>query len=168
MNDKVEDKKVSYSVISGELRKAAKMYEVFKNASQAADILSSFAREEELAKRKIENLENELKELDKKCDLSYEKEKESEERKITSEKEALLLLKRARVDAGQIKESASNSAEKKVEEGEKTLSIILEKTRIASKDIEVALNERGDALASLAKVEKQIQAAKDRFLKTLG
>jgi len=163
-----EDSKVSYSAIAGELRKSARLYEVFKHASEAADILASFEREKSNALSGIKNLQKELEDLDQKCDDSYNKLKESKEGKLHVENEALLILKKARVEAENIKSRASSNSEKKIAEGNDALELILEKTRIAKSDMEKSINKKNESLKSLSKVEEQMKAAKDKFLKTLG
>lgn len=168
MTNKTKKENISYSSMAGELRKGARLYEVFKHASEAANILASYEREEESAKKIRDNLTKELSSLNDECDKAYNRQKDAEVAKAEADKEAVLILKKARVEAEGIKSKASKSAEKKVGECNISLDVILEKTRIARNEQEQATNSKNEALQALSKVEKQIQDARDRFLKTLG
>jgi len=66
MADKKE-KKVPASEVAGELRKAARLYEVFKHAADAASLLASFEVQERKLKSSINSLKKEHTQLDDKC-----------------------------------------------------------------------------------------------------
>jgi len=165
---KTKEDKVSYSVIAGELRKGARLYEVFKHASDAADVLAAFDREQEGMKRKIATLKNEVLELDTLCDEAYNKKEEAIKAKSKSEVEAGNIVQKAKQEAELIKSKSNAYAAKSKEDMEVVLSGIMDKIGIAKNEMNDAVNSKNDAVSALAKVEKQIQSAKDRFLKTLG
>lgn len=62
-------KKITASEVAGELRKAAKMYEVFKHASDAANVLAGYEASEKKLKKDIGKLQSEYDDLDKACDV---------------------------------------------------------------------------------------------------
>jgi len=68
MADKKPTKKMA-SEVAGELRKAAKLYEAFKNASDAATVLSEYEAREAKLKKDIGKLQSEYDDLDKACDV---------------------------------------------------------------------------------------------------
>lgn len=164
---KVKDK-ISYSAMAGELRKGARLYEVFKSASEAADILASFEKEIGAAKRKMTNLNKELESLDEACDIAYNKQKEAEEKVKAAEVNAGGIVQRANIEAGKIKDKAASDIAKSKEDAQSILDGITNKTEAAKKDMQKAINQKQDAISTLSKVEKEIETAKKKFLKTLG
>lgn len=168
MNDKKKESKVSYSAIAGELRKSARLYEVFKHASEAADKLALFEKEEETAKRRLLTLTKELASLDEACDASYNEQKKAEEAKSAADVEAGITVQKARKEADEIKRKANEAAAKIKEDNEGVLEGINAKIVEAKAEMQKALNTKADALSSLAKVEKQVKDTKAKFLKTLG
>ena len=64
-NDK---KKVSASSVANDLHKMAKLYEVFKNASDAANLLASIESTEKKLKSNVESLKKEQITLDAECE----------------------------------------------------------------------------------------------------
>jgi len=168
MTDKDEKTKVSYSAISGELRKSARLYEVFKHASEAADILANFEREEKAASIRISILNKELKSLDDKCDESYLKQQKAEKEAKDALEEKLDILNKARIDAEGIKSRATNQVDKILSEARNELNNIQSDIEKAKDDAHKANVAKESALKSLSKVEKQMKEAKDKFLNTLG
>jgi len=168
MTKETKESKMSYSAMAGELRKGARLYEVFRNASDAAEILASFEKEEESTKRRISLLIKELEGLDSECDTAYNKQKKAEEAVKAAEVNAGGIVQRARKEAESIKGSASAKVAEIKSNAESVLEGIKSKTDTAKVEMNKAIGDKNDAIASLAKLEKQIQTAKDKFLKTLG
>ena len=167
MTDEKKDT-VSYSVIAGELRKAVRQYEVFKHASEAADVLASYSRDEARLIKEIGLLKNEVSELDALCDEAYNNKSKADKATSDANVEAGKIVQRAKKEASDIKHKASAYASKTKEEMETVLSETIDKIGVAKNEMNDAVNAKNDAVSALAKVDKQIQTAKDKFLKTLG
>jgi len=168
MTKEIKEKKMSYSAMAGELRKGARLYEVFKSASDAATILANFEKEEEATKRRISLLNKELEDLDSECDIAYGKKKKAEEAEEASNVNAGGIVQRAKKEAEKIIGKASAVASETKDKALLVLSGIEDKTKEATSAMNISIGKKNDALLSLSKVEKQIQTAKDKFLKTLG
>jgi len=162
---KTKEDKVSYSAIAGELRKAARMYEVFKHASEAADTLAKFEAEIKVYTNKAAKLKAELYELDKECDVSYNKKVATEVEIKQAKDEVILIKKKGRADASILVNKAKTQAEKIMEEVKEELAVVkasITKAKVAEKD---SLEAKAKADSELHKVEDQIQSVKDKFLK---
>jgi len=168
MTKETKESKMAYSAMAGELRKGARLYEVFKSASDAATILANFEKEEEATKRRISLLSKELEKLDLECDIAYNKAKEAEESEKAAQVNAGGIVQRAKKEAERITAKASTVVSETKEKALLVLSEIEDKTKKATSDMNISIVKKNDALSSLAKVEKQIQNAKDKFLDTLG
>ena len=162
MTDKQKDK-VSYSAIAGELRKAARLYEVFKHASEAADALAKFEAEIKIASKKAEGLKAELYELDKACDVSYNQKVATEVEIKQAKDEALLTIKKGKADASILVNKAKDQASKIMDEVKGELAIIKGEINIAKIKEKESKEAKGKADAELHKVKDQIQSLKDKF-----
>ncbi len=167
MTDKKKDK-VSYSLIAGELRKAVRQYEVFKNASEAADILANFEREKAIVTKDLAVLRSEADELNASCDKAYADKEQTYKDIAATKVTSAEFVQRGKAEAEGIKRKANAYADKVKSEQEEVLRSISDKINIAKNDMNDAVNAKNDAIISLEKVDKQIQSAKARFLKTLG
>ena len=161
---KTKEDKVSYSAIAGELRKAARLYEVFKHASEAADSLAKFEAEIKISTGKAAKLKAELYELDKECDVAYNKKIAAEVEIKQAKDEALLTIKKGKADASILVNKAKDQAEKIMDEVKGKLAIINGDINIANLKKEESIEAKGKADAELHKVEDQIQSLKDKFL----
>ena len=164
----MKDEKISYSVIAGELRKSARLYDVFKHASEAADILSEFEREEKKAKASIEDLRKQESILQESCQEAFDKQEEAEKSVIEAKKKIGDAKANARMEADKIIAKAQASASKFLDEAKGELEELKASIKTFQVEAANADNKRKDAMEALAKVEKQVEAAKARFLKTLG
>jgi len=164
----MKEEKISYSVIAGELRKGARLYEVFKHASEAADILGNFEKESKLAKKNLDRLNKEESILKESCQDAYDKQTEAENAVITANSKADGAMANARAESDKIMEKARAGATKFLDEAKSELQGIKDSIKNYSVEALSADNKRKDAIEALAKVDKQVEAAKTRFLKTLG
>lgn len=167
MTEETKKDKMSYSAMAGELRKGARLYEVFKNASDAATILASFEKEEEATKRRISLLTKELAGLDAECDTAYANKSSAEEAEKASKVNAGGIVQRAHKEAERITKKAAGKAAQLKEEANATLEGIKSQITKAEADMVNSISKKNAADSALSKVEKQVQAAKDKFLKTL-
>lgn len=163
-----DENKISYSVIAGELRKSARLYDVFKHASEAADLLANFERELKGMEKEREQLSKECLELDSRCDATIEKHKavlqEIEVAKNTKED----ILNKAKEDAILIVNTAKDKAlieEKRAEEKLKGIQNLIDK---AQEQAHTANTRKGEAEAACAKAEEELKKIKERFLKVVG
>jgi len=163
-----KETKITYSAMAGELRKSARLYEVFKSASEAADILATYEREEKAIINDIGLLKKEFDGLDAKCNESYAKQQQAEKELITLKETSNQLIQKAKSDAEKIIARANEQAEKNLNEVKNKLILIQNNIKTANIEAVASDNARKDSLEALAKVEKQIQTAKNKFLKTLG
>jgi len=164
----MKDEKVSYSVIAGELRKGARLYEVFKHASEAADILGDFERQAKTAEKNIERLTKEESILKESCQDAYDKQKEAENSVIIAHQKADGTMANARAESDKIMAKAQVGATKFLDEAKDELQGIKDSINTYGVEAQVADNKRKDAVDALAKVTKQVEATKAKFLKTLG
>jgi cell division septum initiation protein DivIVA len=166
MADK-KSKKVASEVV-GELRKAAKLYEVFKNAADAAELLANFEKNEAALKKSILSLEKDkesleivlseaLNEIEAVNAKAKEKSSQSDEVLANAKSEAKDITAKARENANAIIDKAQNEASKI----ESTISAIKVRERQAVED-------EKKAQSHLTKVNEQIKAAKDKFLEIVG
>lgn len=160
---KTKEDKVSYSAIAGELRKAARLYEVFKHASEAADSLAKFEAEIKISTSKAAKLKAELYELDKECDVAYNKKVATEVEIKQAKDEVLLTIKKGKVDASILVNKAKDQASKIMDEVKGELAIIKGEINIAKLKEKESKEAKGKADAELHKVKDQIQTLKDKF-----
>jgi cell division septum initiation protein DivIVA len=160
-------KKVASGVV-GELRKAAKLYEVFKNAADAAELLANFEKNEAVLKKSICSLEKDKESLEivlsealdeiKAANAKVkEKSSQSDELLANAKDEAKDITVKARKNANAI----INEAQDKVSKIEASISAIKIRERQAIESEKKAQND-------LIKVKGQIKAAKDKFLEIVG
>jgi len=165
MSDKKE--KVSLSLIAGELRKGARLYEVFKNASEAADVLANYERETSRVKKDQADAEEMLSALTAKCEDVYKKQTEVEQKTQDLIKDSVNKSKEAQSDAKRIIFDAKEKAESIVvlarhEADQITSEMSASKAALAS-----LKSDEQEALNKLSKLNNKIESAKKSFLRAL-
>lgn len=161
------DKKQA-SEVAGELRKAARLYEVFKNAADAAAVLAEYEAREKAHKKNIALLAKEESELDHSCDIISAKigtkktelsiletkvsEADKEYRSILSDSE-----NKANIEAERIIASAKTELESlntKIQQSKKDVKSLNLKIVSAQNKLDNVLNHiekvKADALEALA------------------
>lgn len=168
MTDSTSKKKVTASEMVGELRKMRRMYDVFKNAHAAAEILSSFEAEEPKVRRRMEELIETKKELAS-LNSSIEKAIEENKRKLSSVTQAIEsfneehdgLVKAAEMQARARASEIIKAAESKATEAEERAAKAMKEKDSLTQDI----NKQKSALINL---EDQIKRVKSRAIESLA
>lgn len=164
---KKEDK-VSTSELVGQLRAAARLFKVLEYASDAAHFFHDLEKEQKGLEKAIESLNNEYdKILTDKATATSEVEALRIEKDNLSE-EIRVVRQKASNEAADIIANAQEAAKKVEAQAEANVEKIKEREEEALKAKRVAEAAQADAESQLVAIEKQVKAAKAKFLKSFG
>ena len=157
--------KISYSAMAGELRKANRQFEVFKHASEAADVLAGFEKERERLEKMKNQAEQDLSMLQEKCQETYDDEvairaKIVEHKKAMDRDEA-----GAKANAEKIVSKAMVKAEKIVNDANAESNAITQQTKESKIALESCKADEKRAIDSLKKLEDKAAKFKASLMK---
>ena len=158
------DKEIKVSEILGELRRSARMYKIFAQAVEMAEVLDGYEKTVAAMKKNIAEMEQEQKDLDASCNalVSIITEKEAKVAEIDTTIQNRIKLEKK--EAGKIKAEAKEQGQKLVEAAEAKVKATLSNIEALQAE-ELKIRKQYDtAVEELRKVEKAIQEAKDSFL----
>lgn len=163
-----KDKKITASEVAGSLRKAARLYEVFKHAHEAADLLAQAESTERKLKSSVLVLQKEHDSLDAECDDIVSKTK----KKKVKLKEVEDKLSKAEHEFSDAKRVLIAKAEAKaraiVEKAERDLKDTMLEIVAANRTKKVLVEDIAYANKTLVEVVDHIEKVKAKALKALG
>lgn len=157
---------ITYSAMVGELRKAARLFEVFKNAAEIAEVLSNYEADKKNLLRDIKKLEAEKVDLDSACDEAYNKQQIIEAEVVKADNTKVEILKKARTDANAIIKEAKDKGKGIVDKANEKLAGIEAKINKALEDAVKADAQKQTAIKALHKYQTQVKEVKENLLKS--
>jgi hypothetical protein len=160
--------KIKATEIVGELKKAARMYEVFKQAAKAAEILASFEKENNALIKQREALSKECLELDAACNNAVEEATKAEQDRIRAVNEASNVIAKAESNALSI----INEAKQKAIDMEATAVAQLTNSKNyleeLKEEIKTLENRKSAAEKAAKKAESTVQKIKNEAIAALS
>lgn len=156
--------KISYSAMAGDLKKAARLYEVFKTAAESAEVLAKLEKHTRDLEGQEKALEKVLDKLNSECDKSEERQRSIEAHNAELLEEGKKIIEKTKDEASAYKAKVESELDYLKDKTNQELALV--EAKIADRKKELADLDAQCARSKKAadKAESDLESLKSKIL----